>query len=195
MPAAWSAGDERQYEAIKEKCLFRRHPRGGQATKASVKECERLAAATVNKRRAREGRALSGALGRTRDDPDALWKRFKASVNMSGAEIRKWAKDPRSKCYSQKATHDRLTKRHRYRGPGKPKARRAIPSLAELASRKSAPKDPEVLDYVSAVVAFNARHGKQAAAKCTEGRAVALRNWGHKKCALPKTCRRQKRKR
>lgn len=51
--AAWSAKDERQYEHIKSSCLQSRGKR-------AAKTCTRIAAATVNKQRAREGRTLSG---------------------------------------------------------------------------------------------------------------------------------------
>ena len=57
MPQArWSARDERQYAAIKESCRTGRKKR-------SMKTCTRIAAATVNKRRAEEGRTLSGFAG------------------------------------------------------------------------------------------------------------------------------------
>jgi hypothetical protein len=48
MPAAWSKKDERQYKHIVDSC------------KGSAKKCKRMAAATVNKRRRREGRTLDG---------------------------------------------------------------------------------------------------------------------------------------
>ena len=56
MPAAWTKRDERQYEAIQHSC------RKGSARKKgrSPATCTRIAAATVNKQRAREGRTLSG---------------------------------------------------------------------------------------------------------------------------------------
>lgn len=49
MPAAWSKKDERQYRHIVDSCLGRRR---------SEKTCKRIAAATVNKQRRREGRTL-----------------------------------------------------------------------------------------------------------------------------------------
>lgn len=52
MPAAWSNKDERMYAAIKKSCVAR----GDRRTKT----CTRIAAATVNKRRRKEGRTLSG---------------------------------------------------------------------------------------------------------------------------------------
>ena len=50
MPAAWSKKDERMYEHIVKSCS------------RSKKVCKRIAAATVNKQRGKEGRAL-GNLG------------------------------------------------------------------------------------------------------------------------------------
>lgn len=52
MPTYWSKKDERQYQAIKKSCLSR------DARKTKV--CTRMAAATVNKQRRKEGRTLSG---------------------------------------------------------------------------------------------------------------------------------------
>lgn len=52
MPAAWSKKDERQYKAIKKSCLSRDRRR--------TRSCTRMAAATVNKQRRKEGRTLSG---------------------------------------------------------------------------------------------------------------------------------------
>lgn len=49
---AWSKKDERQYKAIVTSCASR-----GRAKST----CTRIAAATVNKRRVREGRAKKGA--------------------------------------------------------------------------------------------------------------------------------------
>lgn len=51
MPAAWSAKDERQYKHILGSC--RRTDR-----RRSLRTCKRIAAATVNKQRRREGRTL-----------------------------------------------------------------------------------------------------------------------------------------
>lgn len=52
MPASWSEKDERQYKHIVQSC------RTGKK-KRSAKVCKRIAAATVNKTRAEEGRTLS----------------------------------------------------------------------------------------------------------------------------------------
>lgn len=52
MPAAWSAKDERQYKHILKSCVKRgRKP----------KRCKSIAAATVNKQRAEEGRTLEAS--------------------------------------------------------------------------------------------------------------------------------------
>ena len=48
--AAWSRKDERQYKHIRQSCMLRRR---------SMRTCTRIAAATVNKQRSREGRTLS----------------------------------------------------------------------------------------------------------------------------------------
>lgn len=53
MPAAWSDKDERMYQHILDSCMSR--------GKKGEKTCKRIAAATVNKQRRTEGRALSGA--------------------------------------------------------------------------------------------------------------------------------------
>ncbi len=52
MPRSWLPSDERQYSAIVDSCEGR--------GRYSMKRCKSMAAATVNKRRAREGRTLSG---------------------------------------------------------------------------------------------------------------------------------------
>lgn len=52
MPAAWSRKDERMYQSIVQSCTQGRRRR-------SAKTCKRIAAATVNKLRSREGRTAS----------------------------------------------------------------------------------------------------------------------------------------
>ena len=47
--SSWTAKDERMYEHIRDSCVRRRH---------SLKACKRIAAATVNKLRKRQGRTL-----------------------------------------------------------------------------------------------------------------------------------------
>jgi hypothetical protein len=156
----WSAKDERQYEKILSSCKRRRKGRG------KTKTCKRIAAATVNKQRKREGRTL----GRSSSCPHAV--RFRELVNMSPAEIRKWAKDPRSKCYSWEATRKRL------------------PRLAKLVAKPD--KDWTAADckFAARVVNFNARMSGAARKNgCTPGYAISLRNWGRKMCGVPKTCK------
>lgn len=57
MPAAWSAKDERMYGHIVKSCKKR--------GRYGLKRCKSIAAATVNKRRRKEGRTLSGLDGYT----------------------------------------------------------------------------------------------------------------------------------
>lgn len=104
--------------------------------------------------------------------PSEIVRAFKRSVNMSPAEIRAWARDPRAKCASYPSTRARLTK---------------LAALRAKAARANAFTKDE-LAYMRKVVGFNARHGAQAAKHCTPRRAVALRNWGRKTCPLPKHC-------
>lgn len=86
---AWSAKDERKYEAIFESCRFGSRPR-------SKKTCQRIAAATVNRDRSKAGASCPHA------------ERFHALANMRASEIRAWAKDPRSKLASWASTRSRL---------------------------------------------------------------------------------------
>lgn len=51
MPTYWSAKDKRMYKAIKKSCLKKDARR--------TKICPRMAAATVNKQRRKEGRTLT----------------------------------------------------------------------------------------------------------------------------------------
>jgi hypothetical protein len=53
----WSRKDERMYKHIMEKCVAK------QKRRSSFKTCERIAAATVNKLRKKQGRTLSGLSG------------------------------------------------------------------------------------------------------------------------------------
>ncbi len=101
-------------------------------------------------------------------------RRFHRLVNMSPAEIRAWAKDPRAKCYSNDATRARL------------------PALARLKAKPVEDWTAADCKYAARVVSFNARMtGALRRDGCTSGYTIALRNWGHKpKCAVPKTCRR-----
>lgn len=106
---------------------------------------------------------------------------FLRLVNMRPDAIRAWSRDPRARCYSQLATLHRL------------------PKLAALRRRAShAGFQPTAAEerYMRKVVGFIKRHKAQVHTQgCTEGRAIALRNWGHAACAVPATCKRARRKR
>ena len=57
----WTRKDERQFESVRDSCMARKRRCKGLRTKSGAKtkcarECERVAAATVNKRRREEGR-------------------------------------------------------------------------------------------------------------------------------------------
>lgn len=99
--------------------------------------------------------------------------RFRKLVNMSPAEIRVWAKDPRAKCFSYASTRARLS------------------SLATLRGKPPAKWTEGDCAFARRVVSFNARMlGALRRDGCTDGYAISLRNWGHApRCALPKTCR------
>jgi hypothetical protein len=66
MPAAWTAKDERQYGHILKSCKKR--------GSYGVKRCKSIAAATVNKRRRKEGRTLSGMPGYEKLVGRPFWK-------------------------------------------------------------------------------------------------------------------------
>ena len=112
----------------------------------------------------------------------AVYSKFQKSVNMTPAQIRAWAKDPRAKCASFQETRDRLTKHQMFLGY-------KMRSLAEL---KALPKNRwEEKDciYAKRVINFNTRHeGALKQHGCTLRENVALLNWGRqvKRCPLPK---------
>jgi hypothetical protein len=86
---------------------------------------------------------------------------FRASVNMSPAEIRAWARDPRSKRYSFEAT------------------RRRLPALARLVEKPESEWTKRDVAYAKRVISFNARmEGALRRDGCRQGYAVSLRNWG-----------------
>lgn len=94
--------------------------------------------------------------------------RFRELANMSPAEIRAWAKDPRSREYSFASTRARL------------------PALAALRAKPSSQWTAGDCAFAKRVVSFNARmSGALRRDGCTRGYAVSLRNWGH----APKGCR------
>ena len=106
---------------------------------------------------------------------------FLRLVNMRPEAIRAWARDPRAHCYSQLATIRRLPK---------------LAALRRRAARVGYLPTPAEVRYMRKVVGFIKRHKAQVRTQgCTEGRAVALRNWGHAACAVPATCTRARRKR
>lgn len=95
-------------------------------------------------------------------------RRFHQLVNMTPAQIRAWAKDPRSRCASFEST------------------RRRLPALAALKAKTGEWTDADCR-YARRVNSFNARHrGQMKRFGCTVRETVALRNWGHMpKCAMP----------
>lgn len=99
-------------------------------------------------------------------------RRFRQLVNMSPAQIRKWAKDPRSKCYSKPATRRRLER------------------LAKLKAKPVSQWTKADCTFAARVVSFNARmDGGRKRDGCTPGYAISLRNWGRRVCSVPKTCK------
>ncbi len=92
---------------------------------------------------------------------DETAKAFHASVNMTGGEIRAWARDPRSKRYSFEAT------------------RRRLPALATLKEKPVSEWTRRDVAYAKRVISFNARMGGALERDgCKQGYAVSLRNWG-----------------
>lgn len=88
--------------------------------------------------------------------------RFRQLVNMSPAAIRAWARDPRSKQYSEASTRARL------------------PALAKLRAKDPARWTAADCAFAARVVSFNARmSGALRRDGCTPGYAISLRNWGH----------------
>lgn len=112
--------------------------------------------------------------------------KFDRLVNMTSAEIRAWARDPRAKCASFKETRDRLTKRQMWKG-------KMRLSLAELKAKPRNRWDESDCEYAGRVVNFNTRHlGALKQHGCTDREIISLLNWGHrpKACALPtKVCK------
>ena len=73
MPAAWSRKDERQYKHVLQSCK--------QRGRYGLQRCKRVAGATVNKQRRREGRTLSGIFGMT----DTTQEKLAQRVMLAGA--------------------------------------------------------------------------------------------------------------
>jgi len=103
-------------------------------------------------------------------------KRFKSLVNMSPAQIRAWARDPRAKCYSFASTRARL------------------PALAALRAKPAAKWNEKDCQFAKRVVSFNSRMiGALKRDGCRDGYTISLRNWGHSpKCAVPASCKRRR---
>lgn len=97
---------------------------------------------------------------------------FKRLVNMTPAEIRRWARDPRAKCFSKEST------------------RRRLESLARLRAKPPGQWTAKDCAFAARVVSFNSRMlGAMERDGCTPGYAVSLRNWGHApRCAVPASC-------
>jgi hypothetical protein len=97
----------------------------------------------------------------TRALPD-LERAFRKAVNMTPAQIRAWAADPRSTLASY------------------PRTRAELVVLARAKSKPTSRWTPAERAKAVRAVAFVARHGAQARAEgCKPRRTVALRNWGH----------------
>lgn len=104
-------------------------------------------------------------------------ERFRKLVNMTPAQIRAWAHDPRAKCYSFAATRSRL------------------PALAKLRAKPVDRWTEKDCKFAKRVVSFNARMiGAKNRDGCRDGYTISLRNWGHSpKCKLPTTCKPKRR--
>lgn len=103
-------------------------------------------------------------------------ERFRKLVNMTPAQIRAWARDPRAKCYSFAATRARL------------------PALAKLRAKPVDEWTGKDCAFAKRVVSFNARMiGAKKRDGCRDGYTISLRNWGHApKCKLPSACKARK---
>jgi len=99
--------------------------------------------------------------------------RFMRLVNMTPSQIRAWAKDPRSRCYSFASTRARL------------------PALAKLRAKPVSEWTAKDYAFARRVVSFNTRMlGAKRRDGCRDGYTVSLRNWGHDpRCKLPVSCK------
>ena len=94
---------------------------------------------------------------------------FKRLVNMTPAQIRAWAKDPRAKLASFEAT------------------RRRLPALAALRAKAPSTWTAKDCAFAKRVVSFNSRmDGMRKEHGCTVKINVALRNWGRAACPTPR---------
>ncbi len=110
----------------------------------------------------------------------AVYSKFHKSVNMTPAQIKAWAKDPRAKCASFQETRDRLTKPQMFLGY----KMRPLAALKALSKGSWEEKD---CIYAKRVINFNTRHqGALNIHGCTPRALIALRNWGRmiRKCRL-----------
>lgn len=97
-------------------------------------------------------------------------KKFRSGVNMTPAQIRAWARDPRAKEASFAATRARL------------------PALASLRAKNPAKWTEDDCRFARRVNSFNARmQGVVDKFGCTRKAVLALRNWARQppRCAVP----------
>lgn len=103
-------------------------------------------------------------------------KAFRQLVNMSPAQIRAWANDPRARCASFEST------------------RRRLPALAALRAKPTHLWTPRDCALAARVVSFNSRmDGMRKQHGCTTKINVSLRNWGRAAPGCPRipaSCRR-----
>lgn len=112
-----------------------------------------------------------------KDKNQDLAARFRKLVNMTPAQIRAWAKDPRAKCFSFSATRARL------------------PALATLRAKPVSQWTARDHAFARRVVSFNSRMiGALKRDGCRDGYTISLRNWGHSpRCKVPASCKRKRR--
>ena len=106
-----------------------------------------------------------------------LARAFRAAVNMTPAQIRAWARDPRAKRAS-------LPRR-------KATGKSAIAELHQVARMAESPASSWTSsDWTKArdLVNFVKRHTAQMGRACQTTRIIALRNWAHQppRCGVPK---------
>lgn len=97
-------------------------------------------------------------------------KKFRSGVNMTPAQIRAWARDPRAKEASFAATRARL------------------PALAILRAKNPAKWTEADCRFARRVNSFNARmQGMVDKHGCTRKTLISLRNWGRQppRCKIP----------
>lgn len=158
MPKVWTDKDERKFEHIREACVARKGSRAADV-------CERMAAATVNRDRTREGRVKSSTC--------PVAQRFHRSVNMTPAQIRAWGQSSKSRIASEAGTRAR------------------IPKLATLKAKPLTEWTAADCAFAKRVVSFNARMGGMRKAHGAKPKlCAALRNWGRDAPGCAKALRR-----